>query len=309
MSSSGGLSPIDLRVMHHWSTATYNTLLYGESQQNVMHVTVPQLAFENEFLLNGMLGIASLHMQYLLPNPEDYRKQTDIYRVKALNSFRQALTRLDTKSRSYDAALVMSILLLVLCCKDNNPEEDELGIVNWLLLYRGLSSVITLRSFVAVQISEVAPIFRRQLTELKSTPEIPTVLLKMLEEITPLDIDYEGLEYYCHTLDTIGVLYASLRQDGLGPALYIRIITWGSFCKKEFADFARQRRPRVLVILAYYVVFMKLLKGLWYLEGFADQQIRSIARILDPEWLPFLEVPLQAIQMTSEEEIASLMLR
>jgi hypothetical protein len=99
-------------------------------------MTVPQLAFENDFLLNGILGIASLHMQNILPNPEKARQQTDIYRARALSGFRQAVTRLHLNSQSYNAALIMSLLLVVLCAKDFTSDVGDLGIIHWLLLLR-----------------------------------------------------------------------------------------------------------------------------------------------------------------------------
>jgi hypothetical protein len=117
------------------------------------------------------------------------------------------------------------------------------------------------------------------------------------------------LEHYCKVLDTLGILYASLKQDGLGPELYIRIVSWCSYIDQEFTDCATQRRPRALIIMAYYLVFIKVIKGLWWLEGIPDRDIGRILKTLGPRWTPFLEVPLQASMMADKGEIAALLLR
>ena len=300
-------------MMHHWSTFTYNTLTIGEDSSNVLQFAMPQLAFENDFLLNGMLGIASLHRQRLLPDQAgQISRQTDLYRARALSGFREAVGRLDRHSPTYEAALIMSVLLVVLCTKDayssEDAEEDDLAILRWVVFYRGLVSIISMKPFTQISELTVGPVFRRELTALETTPVLPNILLKMFEGVTFLDPDYEQLEFYCKILDALGVLYASLRQDGLRSPLFIRVLAWASFTSQEFANCATEKRPRALVILAHYLVFVKLINGLWYLEGLPDREIPIIGRIMGPEWLPYIQVPLQATQMSNRGEIAELLL-
>jgi hypothetical protein len=307
--SSGNLSANDLRLMYHWTTFTYSSMGVGDHMHNVLRFVLPELAFENEFLMNGMLGIASLHRQRLLPDAGNTQKQTDIYRFKALSSFRKAVAAVGPDSPNYEAALVMSILLVVLCSQDYNPEDGELTIVRWVVLYRGLSAIIMLRSHTGIVGTSVFPVFKRQITELTSVPVVPTVLMNMLATINPLDPDYEELPYYCKILDALGMLYASLHEDGLGAKLSIRVVAWPSYGSDQFARLARENRPRALVILAYYLVFMKLVKGIWWIEGIADREIKAISNIVGAKYASYMAVPIQASEMTTLEDIAQLMLR
>jgi hypothetical protein len=295
--------------MYHWSTFTYNSIGVGEHMHNVLRFTLPELAFENEFLMSGLLGIASLHRQRLLPDAGDTQKQTDLYRFKALSSFRKAVAGVRPDSPDYEAALVMSVLVVVLCSQDYNSEDGELTIVRWVVLYRGLAAIIMLRTYGGIAGTKVFPVFQRQLTELTSVPVVPTVLMNMLATVDPLDSDYEEIPHYCKILDALGMLYASLREDGLGSHLSIRVVSWPSFGSDQYAKLARENRPRALVILAHYLVFVKLVKGIWWIEGIADREIKAISRIVGPNFAPYMEVPLQAAEMTNLDEIASLMLR
>jgi hypothetical protein len=310
VTSSGGLSLIDMRLLHHWSTVTSNTLAVGDAANKTLQMVVPQLAFENDFLLNGILGIASLDMERQTPDSQDLQKQATLYRGRAVSDFRNALTRIEPGTRKYEAALVMSILLVVLYSPNPPADEDDLIIIKWLIFYRGLKVVINMTSLPKVVMAgSVGPFLRRELTELKIGPVVPKVLVSMLQDIDMMDPDFLMLEYYCKVLDALGILYASLKQDGLGPELYIRIVSWCSYVEPEVTDCATQRRPRALIIMAYYLVFIKIIKGLWWLEGIPDRDIGRIVKTLGPRWALYLEVPLQASMMTDKDEIAALLLR
>lgn len=310
VTSAGSLSLTDMRLLHHWSTLTCNTVAVGEAANKTLQTVVPQLAFENDFLLNGILGIASLDIERLSLDSQDMQKQTAIYRGRAVADFRRALARIEPGTRSYEAALVMSILLVVLYSPNPPADEEELIIIKWLIFYRGLSVVINMTSFPKIVMAgSVGPFFRRHLTELKIGPVVPKILVSMLQEVDIMDPDFLMLEYYCKVLDDLGILYASLQQDGLGPELYIRVVSWCSYVGQEFTTCATERRPRAIVIMAHYLVFIKVIKGLWWLEGIPDRDIGRIVKSLGPRWLSYLEVPLQASMMTDKDEIAALLLR
>jgi len=202
----------------------------------------------------------------------------------------------------------MSIMLVVLYSQDKALDEDDLIITYWVILYRGLQTVFSLDPNVKMAKLSVMGLFTRELTELKTPPVIPTLLVNLMQEIHPLDPDFKMLKPYCETLDALGVLYASLRQDGISPALFIRVVSWGSFLSQEFANCAIEKRPRALILLAHFLLFVKLVKGLWWLDGLAVRDLRNIGRILGPKWLPYLDVPLRASRMINDDEIVTLML-
>jgi hypothetical protein len=131
----------------------------------------------------------------------------------------------------------------------------------------------------------------------------------MLGFIDPQEPDYEGLESYCRLLDALGILYASLMDDGVNSALFIRIISYPSYATTDFAAFAREKRPRSLILIAYYLVFVKLVKNVWWVEGFADREIKMIADIVGTQWQSYLEIPLEAVGVTDDQEIIKLLLR
>ena len=306
------MSRNDLRLMHHWSTITWNTINVTDQADGVLLLHAPQLGFGNEFLLNCILGISSFHMEHLIPHCPEInmiKQQTSLYRVRALNSFRENLGNLHLSLENWEASLLTSILLVVLCSKDYVSTDGDLAVVNWIVLYRGLASVIMMRSYADVQKLNVAPIFKRELTSLRTVPVVPQILIDMVEKINPLDSDFEYLEWYCKAIDVLGILYAGLRQDGLTPPLFVRIISWPSFLSEEFSRCAQEKRPRSLIILAYYLVFTKLVNGLWWLDGSSNAQINAMVKMIGPEWLVYMRLPLEATYLNKPEEITGLLLR
>jgi hypothetical protein len=202
----------------------------------------------------------------------------------------------------------MSIFLVILDSESDNLEDGELLVVKWLLLYRGLGAIISMTSTDHLETLSIYPIFNRSLSVLTLPPVVPKVLVDMLQGVSPLDPDFAMLESLCKIVDALGLLYASLRQDGLTTPLYVRIISWPSYSNQEFTDCARQMKPRALVILTYYLTFTKLVDSIWWIQGIADREITAIAKMLGPEWLPYIEVPLLVTQMSDDREISKLLL-
>ena len=100
----------------------------GPTTNTVVEITIPQLAFEHEFLLDTLLGVTSAHMQHLRPDVE-VCYQTDFYRVKALSGFREALSQIT--SSNYEAIIVAGLLFVVLTLKGyGTAEYDGLCVVN-----------------------------------------------------------------------------------------------------------------------------------------------------------------------------------
>lgn len=314
--SAGTLNARDLRLIHHWSVFTSPNIAFGEPVHQTMQVAVPKLAFENDFLLNAIMGIASFHLQYLNPSSSDTesQKQTELYHLKALHLFRTTIPQICPPatpfSSQYEAALIMSIFLVVLCSqKSPIPSHTDLTVLNWLILYRGLAAVVGFVSWPTVELMSISPIFRRHFSDLIAPPSVPKILIQLLHKLTADDPDFAHLEQYCKVLDVLGILYASLAQDGLTNYLFVRIVSWPSYISQEFTDLAKVKSPRALIILGYYLCFIKLARRLWWIDGLGDRDLDALFTILGPEWGEYLAVPMQVRILDDEEEIVKLMLR
>ena len=310
-SQSGVLSRHDMRAMHFWSLFTSQTVAPGHFANQILAVTLPQLAFENPYLMDVMLGVSSLHLQSLVTSSPSDRRQTSLYRANAFSGFREALPLVSPKvPGSWESALLTSIMLTMLTAKDFPLEEGDLHCLHWINLYRGLSTVIALGQFEQVMSSVVAPLFKRSLTDLKTEPVVPYSLYEMLQNVSPGDPDFPFLSTYRENLDYIGVLYASLIQDGNSAALQTRVVSWCSLVGTQGALLAKEKRPRMLILLAHYMVFVKICsRDVWWMEGTAEGDIARIFRMVPPRYFHLLELPRACAGLENVDDVVDMMLR
>ena len=294
--------------MHHYSTFATDDFVAGEGPAYVMRYVFPPMALQTDFLLNAMLGVAAAHRRTICPENAEYQKQLVRYRAKALEGYQALLPSIDNLSQTeYEAMVMMCVILVPLFGQDLGNKEN-LTIIRWLQLYNGLQLLLDSGpGWSSLMASGVMPLFVRDVNELRVPPAVPTILLDMLSSITPEDPDAANLETYCQTLDQMGILYASLRQDGLDDPLGMRVISWLSRPSREFTALATRKEPRAMVILAYYLCFIRLAKT-WWFAGLAEQEVPIICGMLGPQWMPYLEVPLRIANCTGQEEIIGLLL-
>ncbi|EOO04322.1 putative c6 zinc finger domain protein [Phaeoacremonium minimum UCRPA7] len=157
--------------------------------------------------------------------------------------------------------------------------------------------------------SGMAVLFHRPPIDLdQSALNIPNNLLFMVTSIKDGDPDFPHVQTYYDTLKYLGSLYFELSK-GFSPILDLRIIVFFTFLPKEFVELARQKRPRTLVILAYYLTFVRLMRnGVWWMRNISDREVISIYDILGEEWQPLLRVPIMALSVDNKADLAKLIM-
>jgi hypothetical protein len=88
-----------LRLLHHFTTATAKTLAHDPESEVVFSVTLVQTAFDYPFLLHATLALGALHLSRLedqqSPSRAKYSMLADRHHDAALNSFRATVTDID----------------------------------------------------------------------------------------------------------------------------------------------------------------------------------------------------------------------
>lgn len=77
----------------------------------------------------------------------------------------------------------------------------------------------------------------------------------------------------------------------------------------ESTMLAREKRPRMLVLLAHYMMFVRLAsRSVWWMEGTSQGDITRIFKMVPPKYYHYLEVPKQTILTNNFEDVISLLL-
>ncbi|KAL6414016.1 Sterol regulatory element-binding protein ECM22 [Ilyonectria robusta] len=291
----------DMKLLWFYTASTSQSFSVSTGVQDpvaeILKVRMVQVAFETPFLMDSLFALSSLHMQSL--NQELDPSRALAYRARSFEGYRRAVEA--AAPESY-AALIANSLFLTALSSQVFREEDgkDLYIIDWMIVWRGIGLVIELMGIENLFQTGMYALFNRPPIDLlRASSSIPNHLLFMVSSIKPDELDYPDIKTYHETLKYVGSLYGSL-EDGITPVMCLRIITWFTFLPRRFIELARQRRPRALVIIAYYAAFLKIVKSVWWLEGVGHRSLLDICKYLGPEWEHLLVIPQAAMQVDDE---------
>ncbi|KAH8175279.1 fungal zn(2)-Cys(6) binuclear cluster domain-containing protein [Sarocladium implicatum] len=305
----------DMKLMWWYTSQTATSFSLGADKSiitpgvNIMRGQLVQLAFTNPFLLDSLYALTAQHLSQLDPSGStiDY-KRAMYYRQKSYLGYRKAIEAGDPAT--FPALLANSLLLCALSSSTfRDPEAPDLYIIDWMVVWKGIGLIVGLISVPALVASGLQPLFYRPPTNLdNSASAIPNNLLFMVSSMPSTDIDYEDREVYYNTLKHLGSLLHHLRDGGVNPIMGLRIVTIFTFVPGRFVELARLRRPRTLVILAYYAIFFKLIPVVWWTEGIGQRTLRDICKHLGPDWHHLLRAPMMAIHVDEPNDLIRLLL-
>jgi hypothetical protein len=306
---------VDMKLLWFWTARAYesftiNTKDMGmvvDNRQEILKITVVQLAFDQPFLMNAILGLAALNMDALRLNETVASSRSILYRAKAFEGYRQAIEKADP--RTHAALLASSLFLCALASqifRDKNP--PPFYILDWLICWRGIGLMFDLIHREGAVQSGLAGLFVRPAIDMEAAAaHIPSNLLFMITSISSDDEEIDSVPAYYETLKLLGSLYQEL-ELGFSPILEMRIVTFFTFVNSVVTELARNKRPRALVIIAHYCVFARLATHVWWMEGIGPQDIRDIVEHLGDAWESELRVPRLSQALTSRQAIARLLL-
>jgi hypothetical protein len=297
-----------MRLLWFYTIATSASFSIEADQSPVMtlmRTRVVQLAFRTPFLMQSIFALAALHIQVLDQDIDSNRALA--YRAASFEGYRKAVEEAD--SETFPALLVNSLLLTVLSSQTfRDPDGKDLYIIDWMAVWRGIGLIIDLMGPRKMAEAGLSRIFYRPPINLEiPIYTLPDQLLFMVSSIEPDDVDYPDTQTYYATLKCLGDLYYSLKQ-GLDPTMRLRVATWLTFIPYSFIELSRQKRPRALVILAYYGVFLKLANYTWWYKNIGQRTVRDICRYLGPDWEYVLKVPRLAMQHDDPSDVARIIL-
>lgn len=275
----------------------------------IMRGPLVQVAFRQPFLMDSLYALTSLHLTQLDPTGStiDARRAV-FYRQRSYLGYRKAIE--DAKPETFPALLSNSLLLCALSSQTfREPDGPDLYMIDWMVVWKGIGLIVDLISVPALIASGLQALFYRPPVKLdEAANACPNHLLFMISSIPEHDPDYQDREAYYATLKHLGSLFGNLRNGGINPIMGLRIVTAFTFVPGRFVELARIRRPRTLVILAYYAMFFKLIPVVWWTAGIGQRTLRDICKHLGPDWHHLLRAPMMTIHVDDPTAITRLIL-
>ncbi|KAI0965996.1 hypothetical protein F4678DRAFT_308953 [Xylaria arbuscula] len=291
---------MDMKMLWFYTTHSYHNFSVNAGRSPVidytLRVKVVEHAFRSPFLMETIKALSALDLRSM-GQPVPMRKIA-AYQARAFEGYRNAIETADPND--FPALLACSLFTIAMSSQTfRDPNGKRLFIVDWIPMWRGIGLIIELITPQAVDDSGLAPLFTRPPMDWeKAVQYIPNNLLFMVTSIRDGDADFDHLKDYYELLKSLGSLYQELIEHGFGPVLDLRVITFFSFCPRPLLELAKQYRPRMLVIIAYWLCFVKLMRNpSWWMCGMEPQAYQIFEEVGD-EWEHLLRVPQVVMQST-----------
>lgn len=276
-----------------------DTLQLSSTALTLFQIDLPNLSFQNNFLLDVIHFVAMIDMSCRIPCPGIL--PVTLYRDHTLRSLRQAVGILSPGNMQ--AVKAASLLLaMTSLAADRVMEYPGLWVTNWLTLGTGTKLFLPSSGnfpFWKNHDKNKAAVHTAGHFDDLPAPVLMPIELRRLLLITRDDDDWTHRNALFEAATGISNIIGSLTLPSHKPWIEYKIITWAfGVVSDHFINMVRQERPRALVILAYYLIFFNYLPSVWLFDRTATHDMSKLAKMIDSDWKEYLSTPLAALQLS-----------
>ncbi|KAI5460562.1 putative C6 transcription factor [Mariannaea sp. PMI_226] len=300
---------LELELLHHFTISTCATLTTEPQVRELWRVLVPQIGFSTRYILDGVLGLAALHMGRYNPARRDQLlSQATHYHAASLE---QALPLIPGIAPQNGSNLFLfGVLTLFFCLARPKREEDMLVIGNngvipeWLYLLRGMDALID-EAESAIRNSPVSLIYRTTDESLDfwkaHSPEDNEALNQLEVGIRSLTSREERKQAVLQeAMDALKRSYTFSSTRFSEHDKLRGFYTWLFKISDEYLELLKNADNEALCVLAYFSVLLKQLERYWWLEGWGVHLIRRIYMLLNDEYRLWIRWPIEEIGWVPE---------
>lgn len=284
---------MELHLIHRWSTHTYKSISTPVADDHlVWQLTVPEMSFKHNFLLNGLLAMSAFDMARLRKRSRArYVSAALEYQDLAFHDFRVQLR--EAMSNSHEAVLYFSLLLVPLALASSQVEAlggvPDSKVQNTIVqseLLRGVGMVLLNQPKCA----SILPIFRnvKPISDLPRVPletgtamalgklhelnekRSPPIRGKHCEGRTDADL-YSGCRKALFWLSECFATCLDVRYQGY-------CVAWVGLAGSDYILAVKKKDSVALLILMYWGVLVDLLgHDYWWAKGFGKSLIKEVS--------------------------------
>ncbi|VUC35332.1 unnamed protein product [Clonostachys rosea] len=288
----------ELYLMHHYTSKTCETMILKPGHHELFRDILPREAMQHEYLADGILAVAALHLATLEPlQSSEHIKTAMVYQDSGIRGFKEALS--NVSDDNVNAIFSFSILIMIInlastrFSSDLNPSENLVYIFE---LLRGVDTVVRsseqrLKEGPFKVLLE-PPVGGIQVAPDPSEQESRAAAISSLHERARAISKYVGPQTYeiyeagIHSLETVF-------EEVIGfSGRHGMIIAWPVIAPHQLITLLKQSDPMALLIWIYYGVLTLEIHKHWWGRDFGVLLIRDLAQALlkiDQEWDPYIE--------------------
>lgn len=314
--------PDDVALFKHFMNSTFYYLGYGTITRQLWRTTVPEMAFQHDFLKHGILACSALHLAHLNPSEgRRYQLTAACHQSRGLPRFREAIAA-PTEDNCH-AIMAFSHLLIVNCLAAEDADAElllvtdnpECGIPDWLRVIRGSCTVFS-TVWGHMSSGPFKPLIEESVVEeaLPIIPDNPEHSARLKELLTlpvlgtnpPVGeiLDHQMTAYSSAViLLSRAFVTTQAAKDRGNFTMWTAVQMWPARIPIEYLDLLRAREPAALVLLAHYCVLLGPLEESWYMSGLSKRLLERIYWQLDESWRCWLDWPFSEAGLTPPGQI------
>lgn len=312
-----------MALFHHWTVRTSLDIYKNSVLSITCQVTFPQVALKHPFVMQALLGLASLHIAYLDPQ-ERLRHTADAarYHSQGLKGFREAVAR--GNDEIADALFVWSSLNLFyvfsvsgrlgegLCDEsDWGSRRDRILGLGWIPMILGVDTVLEpfyetlssgpLRDLLTIgNWDDIDPDeatdpedqrFCRTRTAWENNPDASTYerTLQVLRRCRMFMAQFS-------TMDIEDARESRFNRSWQGAFIFVPL------APKEYFSLLHQRQPPALILYAFYGGLLHSLNESWFMEGWSYDIVEVVNDLLGSYWKSWIAWPLEVVGLQNANQ-------
>lgn len=279
-----------LRLMHHYTGCTRETItelaLNNAAGVFLWRDYVPQMAFEYDFLLHGLLSVTALHLALLRNHSHDKNMLLAArHHNIGITLFRQHLANITHDNVA--AIFAFSCMLPLYCFGIHQTAHSELKplakIVELFMLIRGTGVIVRASQDWLTVKSPWRPFFKPKMGEITGDLpiEVDRVINMLLQRVDECISVTEKRQVYA---GAISVLRHNFLLATLFPHVQLTITFLPTMAPEPFLNMIRGEEPLALAILGNYAVVLHWMRSRIWMEGWGRQTFDAVRRVLPNEF-------------------------
>jgi len=305
---------LELKLFYHYIEMTSSTSASPLAEvpkmapgQHIWAVWMTGLAFQNQSLMDVLLGFSAFHLRYLNPLDREMSRVSHSYMLRALRGHAQDL-RNGLNEKNAEAVFATSTFVAFHAGMSHKLLTDSVAMVpplHWFRPYQGIKAILE-AEWEWLQKSSVSPLLKAGVEYLNN----PVPILQQRQQLgvpeLPFDFLLEGLfleEHDAETIDAYETTVAHLNTIGFSP-IVVHILRFPAVVPRRFVEMVEAQDPRTLAIVGYFFMLLKKVDQfwqVWWLQGTIDDEFKTLMELLPKNWHPKMEWAARVFEGQTDE--------
>lgn len=304
------LDSVDSWILIQYLASTYKSFANDDETEHIWKEIVPDLAYNNKFLLHGLLACTAQYMIHMnFPQRQELILRACSHQDYALPAFREAID--NPTYDNCDAIMTFSYLLVVytFATSSANSSDTLLFVANsadcpnenslvplWLVFLRDGCAMLC-DVWDMIENGPLATLAAAWDSEIYDGNDLLYWTHFSNVALEGSSWSKDEVRIYGDAALLLARCFATMeRQQNDSWVTTWKILgLWPMRVASEFMTLLYSRHPGALILLAHYCIILKKMEHYWYFEGGAANLMLSLLNVLEKRWYRFIQEPVELI--------------